>query len=100
MSTDPVLAVDGLRVEFPRRGSSPLRAVDGVSLALRSGHALGLVGESGSGKSMIALSLLGLVPAPGRIVAGSIRLAGAELVGASESDLRQLRGRDIGIVFQ
>jgi len=75
------------------------RVVDGVSLSVRHGSVLGLVGESGSGKSMIALACLGLVPRPGR-VSGAIRIAGRDIVGLSERDLRSLRGKEIGIVFQ
>lgn len=95
----PLLEVRDLHTHFP----TPLgvvRACNGISFAVNAGEVLGLVGESGSGKTIAALSILGLVPPPGRIVAGSIRFAGEELVGAPEWRLRQLRGRSIGMVFQ
>jgi len=90
----PGLDIADLAVAF-----GAARVVDGVSLSVRQGSVLGLVGESGSGKSMIALACLGLVPRPGR-VSGTIRVAGRDIVGLSERDLRSLRGREIGIVFQ
>ena len=90
----PGLDIADLAVAF-----GAARVVDGVSLSVRQGSVLGLVGESGSGKSMIALACLGLVPRPGRI-SGTIRVAGRDIVGLSERDLRSLRGREIGIVFQ
>jgi peptide/nickel transport system ATP-binding protein len=95
----PLLAIDGLKVQFPLRGGV-VRAVDGVSLGVDAGEVLGLVGESGSGKSVTGFAILGLIDPPGRIVAGSIRFRGEELVGRSEAALRRLRGRDIAMVFQ
>ena len=95
----PVLAVRDLATHFFTR-AGVLRAVDGVSFALDRGEVLGLVGESGSGKSVTGFSLLGLVDPPGRIVGGSVRLAGRELVGLTPRELRRVRGRDIAIVFQ
>jgi peptide/nickel transport system ATP-binding protein len=95
----PLLAIDGLKVQFPLRGGV-VRAVDGVSLGVDAGEVLGLVGESGSGKSVTGFAILGLVDPPGRIAAGSIRFRGEELVGRSEAELRRLRGRDIAMVFQ
>ncbi|MFQ5689041.1 MAG: ABC transporter ATP-binding protein [Gemmatimonadota bacterium] len=77
------------------------RAVDGVSLAVWPGETLGLVGESGSGKSLTALAIVGLLPRPrGRIAGGSIRLRGEELLRASRSRMREVRGGEIGMVFQ
>ena len=78
------------------------RAVDGVDLDVGEGEAVGIVGESGSGKSMLALSVPGLLPRPGgRIVCGSsIRFRGRELVGASEADVRRIRGGEVAMVFQ
>jgi peptide/nickel transport system ATP-binding protein len=83
---------------FTRAGV--VKAVDGVSFDLAAGEILGLVGESGSGKSMTGYSLLGLIDPPGRIVAGSIKLHGQELVGLPQEDLRRLRGRKLAMVFQ
>ncbi|MCL4744586.1 MAG: ABC transporter ATP-binding protein [Burkholderiaceae bacterium] len=77
-----------------------VRAVDDVSFDLSAGETLGLVGESGSGKTVTGFSLLGLVDPPGRIVAGSIRLDGDELVGLDETAMRAVRGRRMAMVFQ
>jgi peptide/nickel transport system ATP-binding protein/oligopeptide transport system ATP-binding protein len=94
-----LLRVRDLVVEFPlARGT--LRAVDGLSLDVHEGEALGLVGESGSGKTMALRALVGLLPRTARISAGSIELAGQELVGAGESRLRAVRGRDVSMIFQ
>ena len=94
-----VLAVENLRTHFFTR-DGVAKAVDGVSFNIAQGEVLGLVGESGSGKTVTGFSLLGLVDPPGRIVAGSIRLDGEELVGAPEEKLRALRGRKIAMIFQ
>jgi len=84
---------------FSRKGV--LKAVDGVSLSVEAGEVLAVVGESGCGKSVTAFSILGLVPdPPGRIVGGSIRFEGQELVGLPPRDMRRLRGDRIGMVFQ
>ena len=94
----PLLVVDGLTTVFPtERGA--LTAVDGVSFALAEGEVLGIVGESGSGKTATIRSVIGLVPQPGRVSAGSVRFRGRELVG-DERQTRQLRGREIAMVFQ
>jgi oligopeptide/dipeptide ABC transporter ATP-binding protein len=97
----PLLAVEELRTWF-RGPGEVARAVDGVSFRLDAGRTLGLVGESGCGKSVTALSVLGLVPGPtGRVESGSsVRLRGEELVGADEARLREIRGGEIGMVFQ
>jgi len=94
-----LLEVRDLTTHFMTR-AGVVRAVEGVSFDVMAGEVVGLVGESGSGKSVTGLSLLGLVDAPGRIVAGSIRLAGQELVGLDREALRHLRGRRIAMVFQ
>jgi oligopeptide/dipeptide ABC transporter ATP-binding protein len=96
----PLLEVDGLRTQFAtRRGT--VRAVDGVSFSLARGETLGIVGESGSGKSMTALSIMRLVPAPaGRIVGGTVRLDGVDLIALSEREMRHIRGRRIAMIFQ
>jgi len=95
----PLLAVEDLRVVIPsRRGE--IKAVDGVSFGVQPGEVVGIVGESGSGKSMMALSILGLIPKPGRVAQGRIALNGRDLVGLSEREMRQVRGNDIGMIFQ
>jgi oligopeptide/dipeptide ABC transporter ATP-binding protein len=94
-----LLEVRGLEIAFPA-GAGELSVVAGAHLEIGRGEIVGLVGESGSGKSLTALAVLGLVPAPGRIRAGSIRFDGRELVGLSERELRPLRGGRIGLIFQ
>src|SRR6266852_836730 len=94
-----VLDVADLKTQFFLR-EGVVKAVDGVSFAVGAGEVIGLVGESGSGKPVPGLSILGLVDPPGRIVAGSIRLGGEELVGRTEEELRHYRGRRIAMVFQ
>jgi peptide/nickel transport system ATP-binding protein len=96
---EPVLQVTGLRTEITRRGAT-VRAVDGVSLEVSAGECLGLVGESGCGKTMTARSILRLLPPGGVITGGSVVLGGTELTQLSERDMRTVRGRDIGMVFQ
>ncbi len=95
----PLLEVRDLRVSFPTSGGE-VSPVDGVSFAMEPGETLALVGESGSGKSLTSLALVRLVPAPGRIAAGSIRLGDTDLLGLAPEPLRRVRGRRIGMVFQ
>ncbi|MFE0752492.1 ABC transporter ATP-binding protein [Inquilinus sp. NPDC058860] len=97
--TAPVLEVRDLATHFHTR-AGVVKAVDGVSFTLERGEVMGLVGESGSGKSITGFSLIGLIAPPGRIVAGSVRLAGEELVGLDQRRLRQIRGRAVSMVFQ
>jgi peptide/nickel transport system ATP-binding protein len=78
----------------------PTNVVDDVSFTLQPGRSLGIVGESGCGKSMTVLSILGLLPRRASIVSGSVRLGDRELAGASERTLQDVRGRDVGMVFQ
>jgi len=99
MSKAATLEVGNLRTHFLTKAGA-VRAVDDVSFSVRKGEVLGLVGESGSGKSVTGFSIVGLVDPPGRIVSGSIRFNGEELVGASEDRLRQLRGNRIAMIFQ
>ncbi|MEM1313401.1 MAG: ABC transporter ATP-binding protein [Pseudomonadota bacterium] len=95
-----LLEIEDLRVDFATR-HGPVTALDRVSLDVREGETLGIVGESGCGKSITALSIMGLIPMPpGRIVGGSIRIAGEELIGASRRRLRALRGSEIAMIFQ
>ncbi|MBI5434859.1 MAG: ABC transporter ATP-binding protein [Planctomycetes bacterium] len=98
----PLLAVRDLAVHFdaPHAASGVARAVDGVGFEVGEGEVLALFGESGSGKSVTARAILGLIERPGRIVSGSIRFAGRELVGLAEPDYRRVRGREIALVFQ
>jgi len=94
-----LLEVEELTVAFPA-GGRMAPVVDGVSFAVARGECVGLVGESGSGKSMTALALLRLVPPPGRIVSGRIRLGGEDLLGLPAAAMRRVRGGRIGFVFQ
>ena len=80
--------------------SGEVKAVDDVSFNLSKGTVLGIVGESGSGKSVTAYSVLQILTHPGRIVSGSIKLEGKELVGASEEEMRKIRGNKFSIIFQ
>ena len=99
-ATRAVLEVEDLRtVLFTRQGA--VRAVDGVSFALRERETLAIVGESGCGKSMTALSLMRLVPdPPGRIVGGAVRLLGRDLLRLDEPEMRAVRGKDMSMIFQ
>ncbi|RNG22490.1 ABC transporter ATP-binding protein [Streptomyces botrytidirepellens] len=103
LRTDALLRIDDLHVEIPARDGDRRRtvhALDGVSLDLAPGEALGLVGESGCGKTMTALSVLGLLPGGARITGGSVAFAGTDLASAPEPVLRGVRGNTIGMVFQ
>jgi peptide/nickel transport system ATP-binding protein len=94
-----ILEVKNLKVEFPtRRGT--LTAVDEVSLSIAPGEVLGVVGESGAGKTLTGLAIIGLLEPPGRIAAGEVRLEGRRIDNLSHEELRRLRGRRIGVVFQ
>jgi oligopeptide/dipeptide ABC transporter ATP-binding protein len=95
----PLLEVEHLSTVFAGRTGRAV-AVDDVSFVVRRGETLGLVGESGSGKSVTALSLLRLVPPPGRIERGRILLRGRNLLELSERDMRAIRGAEIAMVFQ
>jgi len=94
-----LLSVTDLRTQFILRKAT-VKAVDGVSLSVSKGEIHGLVGESGSGKSITGLSVIRLVPNPGRIVSGSIVLDGADLLTLSDEEMRRVRGRRISMVFQ
>lgn len=95
----PVLSLRGLTTVFDLE-AGPAVAVDGADLDLIPGETLALVGESGSGKTMVALSILGLVPEPGRVAGGSIRFQGRELTTLDPEARRLLRGRHLAMVFQ
>lgn len=97
--SDVVLSVRDLVVEIPtRRGI--LRPVDGVSYDIRKGEILGVVGESGAGKSMAGNAIIGLLDRPAKITGGEIRLGDTKINGLKQEDMRKLRGRSIGMVFQ
>ncbi len=99
-ATGNLLEVEGLKTYFfVRQGI--VKAVEDVSFSLKAGEKLAIVGESGCGKSMTALSILRLVPdPPGRIVAGSVRLAGEDLLTIPEAEMRKVRGNRISMIFQ
>jgi peptide/nickel transport system ATP-binding protein len=99
-SAEPVLDVNALKTYFFTR-SGAVKAVDGVSFALKRGETLAIVGESGCGKSVTALSLMRLIPdPPGRIVGGSISLDGVDVLALNDDEMRAMRGRDISMIFQ
>ena len=96
----PLLEVRNLRTEF-RTGAGVVPAVAGISYTVERGETVAIVGESGSGKTASALSLLRLIPdPPGRITEGQIIFAGRDLLRLSEEEIRQVRGSDIGMIFQ
>jgi peptide/nickel transport system ATP-binding protein len=95
-----LLEVRDLEVIFTRRGRRDVRAVDGVSFSVDAGETVGIVGESGSGKSITSLAVMGLLPNRGCDVSGSIRFDGADLRALSRDQMRDIRGRDIAMVFQ
>jgi peptide/nickel transport system ATP-binding protein len=95
----PLLEVSELRTHFTT-DDGEFRAVDGVSFTLFAGRTLGVVGESGCGKSVMALSIMGLVPQPGRIAGGAARFEGTDLVDLPAAQLRELRGNRISMIFQ
>ncbi len=98
--TEPLLAVDDLRVHF-HTDAGVVKAVDGVSWSIAPGVTLGIVGESGSGKSVSALAVMGLVPAPpARYESGRILFRGRDLVGAPDTERRAIRGKEISMIFQ
>jgi peptide/nickel transport system ATP-binding protein len=94
-----ILEVEGLTVQFPtRRGI--LTAVDSISFAIAPGEVLGVVGESGAGKSITGLAIIRLLEPPGRIAAGEVRLEGRRIDNLSHEEMRRIRGRRIGVIFQ
>lgn len=94
-----LLEVEDLQIQFATKmGTS--RVVDGVSFHVDEGETIGIVGESGSGKSMTALGILRLIPPPGKIVSGSVKLNGEELTTLSPKAMREVRGRQISMILQ
>ncbi len=99
MAGKPVLEVSGLTLDFAtRRGT--LRALDGVSFSIARGEVLGVVGESGAGKSLTGTAIIGLVERPGRITGGEIHLNGQQIDSLPPKEMRAIRGRKIGMIFQ
>ncbi len=97
--TAPVLSVRNLKVEFAtRRGI--LHAIDGVSFDIAKGEVLGVVGESGAGKSVTGLAVIGLIDPPGRIAGGEILLSGLRVDNLPPEEMRKVRGKRIGMIFQ
>jgi len=97
--TEPVLSVRDLKVDFAtRRGL--LHAIDGVSFEIARGEVLGVVGESGAGKSVTGAAIIGLIDPPGRITGGEIRLSGTRIDNLPAEEMRRIRGKRIGVVFQ
>ena len=97
--SEPVLSVRDLRVAFPTRRRT-LIAVDGVSFDIAPGEVLGVVGESGAGKSLTGAAIIGLLEPPGRIVGGEVRLGGQRIDDLAPEEIRKVRGKRIGMVFQ
>jgi peptide/nickel transport system ATP-binding protein len=94
-----ILEVEGLTVQFPtRRGL--LTAVDSISFSIAPGEVLGVVGESGAGKSITGLAVIRLLEPPGRIAAGQVRLEGRRIDTLPHEEMRRIRGRKIGVIFQ
>ncbi len=99
MARSPLLEVEGLEVRFwTSRGT--VHAVNGVSFDIAPGETLGIVGESGCGKSVTSLALLGILPRAGRVTAGTAKFDGVELTTMSDSELRNIRGSKIAMIFQ
>ena len=96
----PLLSVRELSVTFRRQGQTPFTAVDGVSFDVQPGQTVGLVGESGCGKSVTSLAIMGLLPTRGNEVTGSVHLDGTDLLTLSDKQMRERRGRDVGMIFQ
>jgi oligopeptide/dipeptide ABC transporter ATP-binding protein len=97
--SEPLLEIRGLTTAFETRDGQ-LRAVDNLGLKVEKGQTVGLVGESGCGKSMLAYSILRLVPPPGRVVEGEVLWKGRDLHQLPENELRKVRGREIALIFQ
>jgi peptide/nickel transport system ATP-binding protein len=97
---EPLLSVRDLRVTFTRQGAEPFVAVDGVSFDVHPGQTVGLVGESGCGKSVTSLAIMGLLPQRGVRVEGAVLYNGTNLLSQTREQMRDRRGRDLGMIFQ
>jgi peptide/nickel transport system ATP-binding protein len=95
----PLLEVDDLHAYFRTRGGL-VKAVNGVGFTVDAGASVGIVGESGSGKSVTAYAITGLLEKPGYVHSGTMRLGGKDITGLPDREMRHIRGRDIGMVFQ
>ena len=99
MENQHLIDIEDLRVSFFTPGGE-VQAVRGVSWNLNEGEALGIVGESGSGKSVSAYAIMRLLQSPGRVIGGTIRFNGTDMLSLSESEMRHIRGNDIAMIFQ
>jgi peptide/nickel transport system ATP-binding protein len=99
MSAVPVLAVDNLSVEFRTRGGI-VKALERVNFAIHRGEMVAIVGESGSGKSVTAYTVMGILDAAGRVTQGTATFGGLDLLNTPENLLRDIRGREISMIFQ
>jgi peptide/nickel transport system ATP-binding protein len=99
MNEDPILKIENLKTYFYTE-AGVVKAVDGISIDVKNGESLGVVGESGSGKTVMSLSVLRIVPKPGRITGGDIIYKGESLLEKNEDEMRALRGSEIAIIFQ
>ena len=95
----PLLEVENLQVHFETEDGL-VKAVDGISYTVERGQTLGIVGESGSGKSVSSMTVMGLTRARNARITGTVRFDGKDLLGASEDDMRAIRGNDIAMIFQ
>ena len=96
---EPLLSVRDLHVHFETEDGL-VKAVDGISYDVHPGKALGIVGESGSGKSVSSLTVMGLTRQSNAHISGEVMFEGRDLLQASDSDLREIRGNDIAMIFQ
>lgn len=98
--SEVILSARDLSVAFPREDGGEVRAVDSFSLDIRAGEFVGLMGQPGCGKSTASIAMMGLVKPPGRIVSGSVSFLGRDLLALEEPELRQVRGKDVGLIVQ
>jgi ABC-type dipeptide/oligopeptide/nickel transport system ATPase component len=96
---EPLLDIQGLRTVF-RTAGGEVAAVDGIDLSVPRGGTLGFVGESGCGKSVLSLSIMRLVPRPGRVAAGRVLLATRDLLALGADEMRRVRGGQVAMIFQ